>query len=208
MKKIWLILPAAVTVLFLGGWGYRLFFSDEATSTGRPPAETIICFGDSLTAGYGASEGMDYPSQLSRMLGRPVVNAGRNGDTTATALARLERDVLSQSPTMVLITIGGNDLKNGVAAATAFANLKRMIEAIQSRGALVIVGGIDIPLYGRGFGKGFERVAAETGAVLIPNILADIYGHGRMMSDPIHPNDAGYTLIARKFYETVTTAIR
>ena len=56
---------------------------------------SVIAFGDSLTAGYGASAGEDYPSRLTAMSGVPVVNAGRSGDTTESALARIENDVLT-----------------------------------------------------------------------------------------------------------------
>jgi lysophospholipase L1-like esterase len=70
---------------------------------------------------------MDYPSQLSKMISRPVINAGVPGDTTASALERLERDVLAYSPDIVLITLGGNDLKNGVASDSAFKNLKKIV---------------------------------------------------------------------------------
>ena len=146
---------------------------------------------------------MDYPSQLARMMSRPVINKGVSGDTTARALARLDQDVLSQSPRVVLITLGGNDLKNGIRKDDAFQNLKRIIESIQTKGALVIVGGIDLPLWGRGFGEGYEQVCRETGAVLIPNILDGIIGNSKLMSDPIHPNDAGYTKMAEKFHEVL-----
>src|SRR5216684_444360 len=36
----------------------------------------IIAFGDSLTAGYGAAPGEDYPSRLTSLIGVPVLNAG------------------------------------------------------------------------------------------------------------------------------------
>jgi lysophospholipase L1-like esterase len=52
------------------------------------------------------------------------------GDTTAGALKRLEQDVLSRSPDLVLITLGGNDLKNGIAKDVAFKNLKMIIFTI------------------------------------------------------------------------------
>ena len=69
--------------------------------------ENIICFGDSLTYGTGAPRDKSYPAQLSDMIGQPVINAGVLGDTTTRALERLEEDVLSQSPRIVLITLGG-----------------------------------------------------------------------------------------------------
>ena len=170
----------------------------------RPTAGTrIICFGDSLTYGTGASDGMSYPSQLSRLIGRDVVNAGVPGDTTGDGLNRLEDYVLSQSPRLVLITLGGNDLKNGISKETAFANLKQIVERIQDAGAVVIIGGIHIPLYGRGYGEAYKALAKETGAVLIHNIYDDIMGNRALMSDPIHPNDAGYAIMAERFQKAI-----
>ena len=163
--------------------------------------EVIICFGDSLTFGTGAGKGMDYPSQLARLLNRPVINQGIPGDTTAGALGRLYKDVLSKNPAVVLITLGGNDLKNGVSKEFAFENLKMIVESIQQRGAKVIIGGLEIPGMDRGFGNGYEELAKQTGAALIPNIYEGIMGNPRLMSDPIHPNASGYRIIARRFYD-------
>jgi acyl-CoA thioesterase I len=75
----------------------------------RSPGEAIICFGDSLTEGVGAGSGEDYPAVLSRELGRPVINAGRRGDTTAGALERVSDAVLSKNPRLVVVLLGGND---------------------------------------------------------------------------------------------------
>jgi|WetSurMetagenome_2_1015567.scaffolds.fasta_scaffold02806_4 acyl-CoA thioesterase I len=169
----------------------------------HPTGENIICFGDSLTFGTGAAKGMDFPAQLSNMISRPVLNKGVPGDTTARALARLDRDVLSQSPRIVLITLGGNDLKNGVPKETVFQNLRNVIQSIQAKGALVILGGIDLPIWGRGYGEGYEQLCKETGALLILNIFDGIMGNMQLMSDSIHPNDAGYTKMAQKFYEAL-----
>jgi lysophospholipase L1-like esterase len=176
----------------------------ESPSARQPTAGTqIICFGDSLTAGTGAARGMDYPSQLSRLAGRPVINAGVPGDTTARALARIERDVLGRSPRLVLLTLGGNDLKNGVSKDAAFGNLRQIVERIHDAGALAIIGGIDVPLYGRGFDEGYKMLAEGTGAILIENILDGIMGDRSLMSDPIHPNNAGYALMAERFHKAI-----
>src|SRR3989338_7880852 len=48
--------------------------------------ETIICFGDSLTEGYGVAAGRDFPSLLAKGLQQDVINAGVSGDTTTDAL--------------------------------------------------------------------------------------------------------------------------
>ena len=183
--------------------GYKFLTSTHQDFSNGSVGEKVICFGDSLTHGTGASRDKDYPSQLSKMISRPVINAGLPGDTTARALQRLERDVLSYSPDLVLITLGGNDLKNGIAKDIAFENLKIIVESIQERGAQVIIGGLHIPFRDRGFGRGYQKLADETGATLIPNILEGIMGNRKLMSDPIHPNDAGYKMMAERFYKVL-----
>jgi lysophospholipase L1-like esterase len=199
MKKIIFAILGLLTAFV----GYRLFLPSPDIQNLQPAGERIICFGDSLTSGYGASPGMDYPSQLARWVDRPVVNAGIPGDTTERALARLEADVLSRSPRIVLITLGGNDLKNRLPKDQTFNNLKKIVESIQARGALVVIGGIDLPLFGRGFGGAYRQLADDTGAILIPNILEGIFGNRERMSDAIHPNDSGYAIMAKRFYEAI-----
>ena len=199
MKKTVVFLLVGFTVLL----GYRLFVRTPKIRNTNPSGANIISFGDSLTYGTGATKGMDYPSQLSRMMSRPIINAGVPGDTTASALARLEKDVFSRSPRIVLITLGGNDLKNGVAKEEARHNLKIIIKSIQDLGALVVIGGIEVPFWGKGFGEVYKQLSDELGAVLIPNIFEGIMGNRELMSDRIHPNDAGYTMIAKRFYDAV-----
>ncbi len=169
--------------------------------------ENIICFGDSLTFGTGAPRDKSYPAQLAEMLGQPVINAGIPGDTSASALQRLERDVLSQSPRIVLITLGGNDLKNGVDKKTAFKNLKEIVEAIQAKGALVVIGGIKLLFWDRGYEEEYEKLAEETGSLLIPNILEGLIGNNELMSDTIHPNGAGYKIMAENFYRAIKPSL-
>jgi len=177
-----------------------------ATTRTKAGSEIIICFGDSLTAGIGAGAGKAYPAQLAKMIGKPVINRGISGDTTASARRRLNRDVLSAEPDIVLITLGGNDLKNGVAKNIAFGNLKYIVETIQNQGARVIIGGLKFPGRDQGFGQGYEDLAQQTGATLIPDIFAGIVDNPSLMSDPIHPNNAGYRIIAQRFNKALESA--
>jgi len=165
--------------------------------------QNIICFGDSLTFGTGAPHDKSYPAQLSVAIGRPVINAGIPGDTTARALQRLNQDVLSQSPRIVLITLGGNDLKNGVDKKTAFKNLTEIVKAIQAEGALVVIGGIKLLFWDRGYDEEYAKLAEKTGAILIPDILSGLMGNEQLMSDTIHPNAAGYEIMARRFHKAI-----
>lgn len=165
--------------------------------------ENIICFGDSLTYGTGAAQNKSYPAQLSAMIDQPVINAGIPGNTTADGLERLETDVLEKSPRIVLITLGGNDLKNGVHKDVAFMNLKTIIEAIQAEGGLVVLGGVKFIILDKGYGEMYKKLAKETDIILMPNILGGLIGKDKYMSDPIHPNGAGYEIMAQKFHKAI-----
>lgn len=200
-----LAVAAAVALLWVA---HRLISPGSQVTNRHPRGTAIVCFGDSLTAGTGADPGDSYPAHLARLLGREVINSGVPGDTTAAALARLERDVLAHSPRIVCITLGGNDLKNGVSRDEAFANLESIVRRIHAAGALVVVAGIEVPLFGRGYGDGYRDLARRTGAVFIPNLYKGLIGRPELMSDPIHPNGRGYEVLARRVHRAVTPYLR
>ena len=53
---------------------------------------TIVCFGDSLTYGHGADSATEsWPALLQKRVKIPVINSGRNDDTTADGLLRFDR---------------------------------------------------------------------------------------------------------------------
>jgi lysophospholipase L1-like esterase len=184
---------------------FSVFFliSCNSPDTATLSGDNIICFGDSLTYGTGAARHKSYPAQLSEMIGQPVINAGVPGDTTSTALERLAEDVLDQSPRIVLITLGGNDLKNGVSKDTAFKSLKAIVEAIQAEGGLVILGGVKFIILDKGYGEMYKKLAKDTGIILVPNVLKGLIGKEKYMSDPIHPNGEGYAIMAERFYKAM-----
>jgi lysophospholipase L1-like esterase len=196
MKQVAWAVAASVAVWLAIQWLNPGPEIRNANPTGGP----VVCFGDSLTYGTGAGEGESYPDRLGENLGEEVINAGVPGDTTAEALARLEEDVLIHDPRAVFITLGGNDLKNGLSKESAFRNLKIIVTEIQERGALVVLGGVNVPFWGRGFGEAYRELAEETGAVLIPNVLDGLMGKSHLMSDTIHPNAAGYAIMAERFF--------
>lgn len=169
---------------------------------------TVIAFGDSLTAGYGAGAGEDYPSALSGMIGRAVVNAGVSGETTEDALGRLDADVLARDPRVVLVGLGGNDFLRSVPIASTEANLRSIVIRIQGAGAMVILLGFRFPSLAASYEKMYERVGSEEGALLIPDLLDGILRDPSLKSDDIHPNGRGYQLMAERIAGPTKTLIR
>ncbi len=158
----------------------------------------IIAFGDSLTAGYGASPGQDYPSRLSALIGLPVMNAGVSGDTTEGALARLDADVLSRDPRIVLVGLGGNDFLRGVPISTTETNLREIVRRIETAGAMVVVLGFRFPSLTADYEKMYGAVARDNHCLFVANLLHGIETDPKLKSDEIHPNARGYELMAER----------
>ena len=162
-------------------------------STGK----TIVCFGDSITAGVGASTNEDYPTLLSHAVSQPVINAGKNGDTTWGALQRIERDVLEHDPLLVIVILGGNDFLQRAPMSKTFENLTAIIRRIKAQGAMVALGQLG-PIAMYQYRSRYAQLAKQEGAFLIPRILKGIFGNTELMSDGIHPNADGYVHIAQR----------
>lgn len=158
----------------------------------------IVAFGDSLTAGYGAQAGEDYPSRLAAIVGTPVVNAGVSGDTTEAALARIDSDVLARNPRIVIVGLGGNDFLRGVPVSVTEANLRTIVTGIQHAGAMVVILGFRFPSLNARYDEMYERVAKDSGCLLISGVLRGILTDPSLKSDEIHPNARGYQLMAER----------
>lgn len=158
----------------------------------------VIAFGDSLTAGYGAGAGEDWPSRVSASTNIPIINAGVSGDTTESALARIDEDVLARDPRIVIVGLGGNDFLRGVPLPETEANLRAAVRRIQARGAMVVLLGFRFPSINADYGAMYERVADDEGCLLIDRVLKGILTDRKLKSDEIHPNAAGYALMATR----------
>jgi lysophospholipase L1-like esterase len=174
----------------------------------RSAGEAIVCFGDSLTEGVGAEAGQDYPSVLSRQLGFPVVNAGQRGDTTGQALERLSDKVLRRNPRLVNVLLGGNDFLRQLPRAESKKNLAEIVRRIQEQGAMVAIAGIRLGLFTDEFAPIYEATAKEFGALYIPEVMKGILSDAKLKSDAIHPNGAGYRLIAERVAEKIRPLLR
>ena len=158
----------------------------------------IIAFGDSLTAGLGAQPGEDFPSRLSKLIETPVINAGVSGDTTDMALERIDRDVLSHDPRIVIVGLGGNDFLRSVDIATTERNLRSIVRRIHGAGAMVVLLGFRFPSLNLDYEKMYTRVADDEGCLLIGRMLRGIITDPSLKSDEVHPNARGYEIMAER----------
>jgi lysophospholipase L1-like esterase len=197
---------AVVAMAALSVWA--LFFRSSAPVSARPTAGSrVIAFGDSLVAGNGTTAGGDFTSVLAQRLGVPILNAGRPGDTTATALDRIDADVLSRDPRVVIVLLGGNDLIRRAPREQTVANLRSIVERIRARGAAVILVGFSVGWFDPLTAE-LRRIADETSAVFVPDVLDDVIGRADRMADAIHPNNAGHKIMADRIEPVLRDLVR
>ena len=75
-------------------------------------------------------------------------------------------------------------------------NLRTIVRRIQDTGANTIVVGFDNNIFNDMVYDNYQTVADQTGSIFIPDIYDDIFARPSRMSDLIHPNNAGYDIIA------------
>ncbi len=199
-----------IALCFCIGTSFTYLFKDRVKGESLPAITVntkIVAFGDSLVSGYGATAGNDFVSVLSRRIGVTIVNKGINGDTTASALLRVDRDVTSLRPDIVIVLLGGNDILQRTGRTELFANLKIIVQKIQDNGAKVIVVGLDDEIFGVDYESGYRNVAAETGAAYVPNVLDGLLGDRTYSSDGVHPNDRGNQVIADRIFPILQNTI-
>ena len=170
--------------------------------------KNIVCFGDSITFGYGAAGGEDYPTALGKLVRIPVINAGVDGDTTFTALERLENDVLVKKPRLVIVEFCGNDFIKKVTKQDTLKNLSKIIDRIQEKGAMVALVDISSGMFFQEYRQAFKKLAVEKRAIFIPVILSKIITNPAMKSDFFHPNARGYKLIAGRIHCAIDRYIK
>jgi acyl-CoA thioesterase-1 len=167
----------------------------------------LVCFGDSLTAGYGADEGQSYPDFLQKDLDADgfhyrVVNEGVSGNTTKDGVDRLP-GILAMKPAVVVLEFGGNDGLRGLKVQTTRANLATMIAALQKARAKVLLAGMTLPPdygpdYVNAFTGNYPALGKKYDVPYIPFLLHDVYGlPGMIQADGIHATDQGNELVAK-----------
>ncbi len=192
-------LVVSIGVLLLGG----ALAAAPARAAERP---VLVCFGDSITAGYGLQTGQAYPDALQRDLDRAgyhykVDNQGTSGATTKDAVAELRAIVLLH-PDVVIVEFGGNDGLRGLPPDQTRRNLDQVLTGLEAAHIKVLLAGITLPPnYGQDYIVQFEQVfrdlAARHHVAFVPMIYKDlIHQTGVIQGDGIHPTAKGSEIIA------------
>ena len=185
-----------------------LFFFLTACEQSSPPVfnklaqgAVILAFGDSLTYGTGAEKGANYPSVLSSISHHKVINAGIPGEITRHGLTRLPTLLDKHKPELLILIHGGNDMLKKVPQQNTANNLKQMISEAKQRNIKVVMLGVPTPrLFLLSSAEFYQQIADEHNIPVDLDTIPHILGENSLKSDTIHPNNAGYKLMADNIF--------
>jgi lysophospholipase L1-like esterase len=192
-------------------------------------ASRYLGLGDSLTSGTGSSDGRGYQLLLQNLLGphfgrAEVQMRGRSGRASAEVATVIRRTLADHYPAYTLILLGTNDWHDqtcqsgGPSACYTIDALRTIVEEVKAWQSLPVLATI-IPVnpalapasrnaWYDETNVGIRALAREQD-VLLADLSADFKAAANLPSlyfDDVHPNDAGYQLMAQGWFRAITRA--
>ena len=195
----------------------------EANAKLPPPAageRRVVFMGNSITDSWAPLFDSLFP-------GKPYVGRGISGQTTPQMLVRFRQDVVALHPSAVVILAGTNDIAGNTGPSSLEMiedNIASMAEIAKANDIRVVLSSV-LPVYDYPWRKGLEpapkivalnawmrNYAATHGAIYLDyhSAMADArQGLPPALSkDGVHPNEAGYRVMAPLTEKAIAAALR
>jgi len=183
-----------------------------------PDEKRVVFYGDSITDGWPL---------FTYFPGKPYINRGISGQTTPQMLVRFRQDVVALKPSAVVILAGTNDIAQNTGPETLEQiedNFASMADLAKANGIRVVLSSI-LPVYDYPWRAGMDPVTKITAlnqwlqeyATAHGYIYLDYYAamqdarHGlpeNLSRDGVHPNAAGYAVMAPLAEKAIAEALR
>ena len=205
----------------LRDWAGLTRFGSDNAELPRPAANDprVVFLGDQITEAWGRSPSKFFP-------GKPYVNRGIAGQTSAQMLVRFRQDVVALRPKAVIIQTGSNDIASLFTPGTealVVDNVRSMIDIAKANGIRVIIASVT-PVcdcvtdqtttrpQGKliGLNGALRGVAAESGSIFLDFYAALVNGRDfkpELTADGLLPNDAGYVVMAPLADQAIAKAL-
>jgi lysophospholipase L1-like esterase len=214
-----------------GGSSSSTSASSTAVDFGQNNPMKVTAFGDSITQGVlelqrrglGLSTSSNYPALLQGKLKAVdpawvVVNRGVGGEETRGGAARLPGVLAADRPGFVLIMEGANDATDCLDAGSIASNLRTMVQTAKANKTVPIIGTVTPNFRNDPCARDVvSQVNVEVRNIASSEdiVLAEIFDgmndrslFGQSPSrDPLHPNEAGYAVMADIWYQAMQRAV-
>ncbi len=203
-------------------WAYLARYREANAAMGPPRAgeQRVVFYGNSITDAWVRNFDTMFP-------GKPYVGRGIGGQTTPQMLVRFRQDVIALAPAVVVILAGTNDIAGNTGPATLAMiedNLASMVELAQANNIRAVLSSV-LPVYDYPWRPGLEpaekivalntwmkRYAADHNAVYLDyhSTMVDARGglKEELSGDGVHPNEAGYHVMAPLAEQAIAKALR
>jgi acyl-CoA thioesterase-1 len=186
-----------------------------STAMRAADTKTIVCFGDSLTVGYGLEDpaAEAWPSLIEAKIKAAhlpyrVVNAGLSGETTAGGLRRVDW-ILRQPVDIFILALGANDGLRGIEPSVSRENLQKIIDRVRDKypKVKILLAGMMMPVsmgesYAREFEAVYPALAKKNQTSLVPFLLEGVGARPELnQPDRIHPTAEGHAILAQTVWK-------
>ena len=190
------------------GWLARFKEADMKLGPPAPGENRVVFMGDSITEGWHFDSAEGFP-------GKGYINRGISGQTTPQMVVRFRQDVIDLEPKVVVILAGTNDIAGNTGPMTleeTEGNLMDMAQLAEANHIKVVLCSLT-PAFDYPWSPGLEpapkidainawmkQYAAEKGYVYVDyhSAMKDARDGlpGNLSHDGVHPNAAGYAIMA------------
>jgi lysophospholipase L1-like esterase len=183
--------------------------------------------GDSITAGGGSSDGLGYRVKLQGLLEpyfarAEVQTRGREADISAETAQVIRRTLRDADPAYALVMLGTNDWNDqacqhqGPSACFTIDSLRTIVDEIKAWRSLAVLATIipANPQHNTPARNAFYdqtnvmiKALAQEENIVLADLNADFKATGNLTAlfdDHVHPNDAGYEIMAQGWFKAVT----
>jgi lysophospholipase L1-like esterase len=203
----------------------RRYAPDNAKVPAPAAGENRVVFmGDSITDFWGRNQ---YAQTAPFFPGKPYLNRGISGQTTAQMLLRFYPDVVAHKPKVVVFLAGTNDIAGNLGPVTIESienNLAAMADIARANNIKVVLGSV-LPVcdYHRQqttnrppekinvLNDWLKATAAKNGYVYLDYYTPMLDDKGflkaELTGDGLHPNAAGYAVMAPLAEKAIAQAL-
>jgi lysophospholipase L1-like esterase len=201
-------------------WANFARYRTENAALPAPGPERVVFMGNSITEGWAPLFPTLFP-------GKEYIGRGIGGQTTPQMLVRFRQDVVALRPRVVVILAGTNDIAGNTGPSTVEMiedNIAGMAEIAKANGIRVVLASV-LPVDDYPWRRGLDpapkiialnawmkQYAAERGHVYLDFHSAmknEKNGtRAELANDGVHPNEAGYRVMAPLTEAAIGAALR
>ena len=194
---------------------------------GRNGPNLYLAMGDSITDGTGSSDGLGFSIKLQNLLGPHLGRAevrkwGRQGDSSAETAEVTKLTLSWFNPAYTLVLLGTNDWHDQACQSRpptscyTIDKLRQIVHDVKSWDSLPVLGTIppvNPSLAPASRNAWYDEMNAGIKAlgqqeqVPVADLNAEMKSAGNLQAlfaDDVHPNDAGYQLLAQAWFKAIT----